>query len=315
MCRGTTLLVISKYFATLVLAVFLVTFGGSSLPFVTRSQVLSGRAMVETSQFEFTIDADNSSTYKVSSRIKQFLESHIRFCTEGIVRLVSTKVEIAPKRVSWTEHRSTITAAGAAMTARIKWDTPAGSANGAHGDIYIELPAIPWLEGHVPYLRSGAYQVEKKGRYVVREVTTYRGAFLLSLSRFQFALAAGLPFGTLFQAIFWAFVLRGEKRSRLAESSAQGSGLPRTFYPSVLAVWIAPLIIICSGALMASVMAGFSAYEGFLSSSLSTVIYIMLATVGGVALLVGYFTTKALVTVRVEANGISYSRGRGHSQR
>lgn len=297
---------ISKYLTTLAVAVFLFTFAGTSLPFVTRSQVLSGGVVEEISQFEFTIDADNGgSTYKISPRIKQFLESHIRFYTEGVIRLISTKVKITPKRVSWAEHKSTISATGAAMTARIDWDIPAESANGAPGDIYIDLPAIPWLDRHVPDFRSGAYQVDKKGRYVIREVTTYRGAFLLSLARFELAFAAGVPFGILFHAIFWAFVLRGERRSRLAELSAQGSGLPRTFYPSAVAAWIAPLIIVGSGALMASVMVGSSAYNGFVSSSLSTFIYIMLASVGGVALVVGYFTSKSLVTVRVEADGIS----------
>ena len=55
---------ISKYLATLAVAVFLVTIGASSLQFATRSQVLGGKAVDETLRLEFTIDADSSHTYK-----------------------------------------------------------------------------------------------------------------------------------------------------------------------------------------------------------------------------------------------------------
>ena len=53
---------ISKYLATLAVAVFLVTIGASSLQFATRSQVLGGKAVDETLRLEFTIDADSSHT-------------------------------------------------------------------------------------------------------------------------------------------------------------------------------------------------------------------------------------------------------------
>ena len=127
-------------------------------------------------KIEFTIDADSSHTYKISPRIKQFLEEHISFYTEGPARVVSAKVEITPKDVSWTENRSTITSTGAAMAARLQWDTPADSANGAHGNIYINFPEVPGLEGKAPDFHSGGYQKDDKGRYAVREVTTYRDA-------------------------------------------------------------------------------------------------------------------------------------------
>ena len=65
--------------------------------------------------------------------IKQFLEDHISFYAEGPARVVSAKLEITPKDVSWTENRSTITSTGAAAAAQFQWDTPRDSANGAHG--------------------------------------------------------------------------------------------------------------------------------------------------------------------------------------
>jgi hypothetical protein len=305
---------IPKYLATLAVAVFLVTIAASSLQFATRSQVLGGKAVDETLRLEFTIDADSSHTYKINPSIKEFLEGRISFYAEGPPHVVSAKVEITPKDVSWTQSRTTITSTGAAMTVRLRWDSAADSANGAHGYIYLNFPEIPGLERKAPTFHSGGYQKDDKGRYVIREVTTYRDAFRLSLGRFAFALAAGLPVGILLHAIYWAFVLKGERRSRVAEFPPQGSGLPRTFYPNPIVEWSVGLFVFCLGALMASMVAGFSVYDGFMSSSLISVVYIILAIAAAIALLVAHFTGKSLLTVRVDTNGISYARGRGDLQ-
>jgi hypothetical protein len=145
-------------------------------------------------------------------------------------------------------------------------------------------------------------------------VTTYRDASQLSFARFVFALAAGVPFGVLLHTIFWAFVLKGEKRSRVAEFPPQGTGLPRTFYPDPIAEWTLWLLLLGIGAFMASMMASFSVYDGFMSSSFIWVIYIILAIMAAIALTVAYFTGKSLLTVRVDTDGISYARGRGDLQ-
>jgi hypothetical protein len=305
---------ILKYLSTLALTVCLVTYAASSLQFATRSQVLAGKAVNETSQIEFTIDADSSHTYKISPRIKQFLEDHITFYAEGPARVVSAKVEITPKDVSWTENRATTTSTGAAMAARLQWDTPADSVNGAHGFIYVNFPEIPGLEGKAPDVHSGRYQIDNKGRCVVRELTTYRDAFQLSLARFVFALAAGVPIGVLLHIVYWAFVLKGEKRSRVAEFPPQGSGLPRTFYPNPITEWTNWLIALVIGAVPAGILAAFTVYDGFMSSTFIWVIYIMLAVTVSIALPVAYFTSKSFLTVRVDTHGISYARGRGDLQ-
>jgi hypothetical protein len=269
--------VVPKYIATLALAVLLVTFAASALQFAARSQVLSGKTVDETAELEFTIDADSSYTYKINPGIKQFLEDHISFYAEGPARVVSAKVEITPKKVSWTENRRTITSSGAAMAAQFRWDTPADSVNGTHGYIYLNFPEIPGLKGKAPKFHSGGYQKDDKGRYVIREVTTYQDTFRLSLARFVFALTAGLPFGILLHAIFWVFVLKSEWRSRVAEFPPQGSGLPRTFYPDPVAEWTIWLFVFSIGTFMASMMAGFSVYDGFMSSSVVSGVYIILA--------------------------------------
>ncbi len=305
---------VPKYLSTLAVTVCLVTFAASSLRFATRSQVLGGQAVNENLKIEFTIDADSSHTYRISPSTKQFLEDHISFYAEGPARVLSSKVQITPKDVSWTENRTTITSTGAAMAAQIQWDTPADSANGAHGAIYINFPEIPWLEGNAPDFHSGGYQKDDNGRYVIREVTTYRSAFLLSLARLVFALTAGLPFGILLHAIYWIFVLKREKRIRLAELQPQGSGWPRTFYPDPIAEWTIWLIVIGIGALLAGMIAGFCVYDGFMSSTFVWFIYITLAIATAIAIPSAYFTGKSLLTVRVDTQGIAYARGRGDLQ-
>ena len=145
-------------------------------------------------------------------------------------------------------------------------------------------------------------------------MTTYRNAFALSFARFGFALVAGVPFGVLLHTIFWAFVLKGERRTRIAELPPQGSGLPRTFYPNPIAEWTLWLLVVGIGTVMASMMASFAVYDGFMSSTFVWVIYIIMAITAAIALPVAYFTGKSLLTVRVDTNGISYARGRGDLQ-
>ena len=305
---------IPKYVATLAVGVFLATFAASNLQFATRSQVLSGKALDETLQFEFTIEADSSHTYQINPRMKKFLEDSISFYREGPVRVVSSSVEITPKDVSWTENRTTITSTGAGMVAHVKWDTPADSPNGAHGQVFLNFPEIPGLEGKAPNFHSGGYQKDDKGRYVVREVNTYRNSFLLSFARFAFALSVGIPYGIVLHSIFWIFVLKSEKRSRLAALPPQGSELPRTFYPNPIAEWSIWTLLFGIGGFVAGMMASFSVYDGFMSSSFTWVIFIILAIMGAIALIAAYFTGRSAMTVRVEANGISYARGRDDLQ-
>ena len=305
---------IPKYLATLAIAVVLVTLGASSLQFATRAQVLSGSVVDEKLQIEFTIEADGSHTYEITPPFAQYLEEHISFHTEGPAHVVSSEVEVTPKDVSWTENRETITSTGAAMKVQYKWDTPANSANGARGTVYLDFPEVPGLEGKTVSFHSGGYQKDDAGRNMVREITTYRNTFLLAFARFRFALAAGLPFGILLHTIFWIFVLRGEKRSRIAAFPPEGAALPRTFHPYPIAEWGAFLLLFGIGTALASMMAGISVYEGFMSSTFGSIVYIVLAIAAAIGLTAAYFRGRSLLTVRVESYGISYARGRGDLQ-
>ena len=152
------------------------------------------------------------------------------------------------------------------MNVQLEWNTPSDSANGSRGSIYFNFPEIPEHEADTFIIRSGPFQVDDVGRYVIRQVTTYRSASLVALARFEFALAAGLPIGIVLHTLCWAFVLRGEKRKRVSALLAQGAGLPRTFYPDPIAEWVFWLLVLGLGAIMGCFVAGFSVANGFMSS-------------------------------------------------
>lgn len=305
---------IPKYLATLAVAVVVITFAASLLPFATRSQVLSGHAVNEALRLEFTIAADSGDYYIIKPAIAEFLQSHIRFRTAGPPRVIAANVEVTPQDVSWSENRRTMTAAGAAMSAQLEWDTPSDSANGAYGFIYLDFPEIPGLNRKEPSFHSGAYQKDRAGRRVIREVTTYRSSFRLSLARFAAALPAGLPYGILLHTIYWAFVLKREKRSRVAALPPEGAGLPRTFYPDPIEEWTSWLIVLGVGAGASAMMAGMAVWEGFVSSFLAPFIYTFLAVAVAIALALAYFSGKNVLTIRVASDGISYVRGRDNLQ-
>ena len=299
---------IAKYVSTLAVTVAVATLVAASLKFATSSQVLSGQTLDESLKFECTINDE------IDADMAHFLQTHIGLTTEGPPQVVSANVQVTLKQVSWTENRHTITAPGASINVQLKWNTPSGSANGSQGSIFLNFPEIPGREGTTATLRSGPYQVDDVGRYVIRQVTTYRSASLVALARFEFALAAGLPIGILLHTLCWALVLRVEKRKRVSALLAQGAALPRTFYPDPIAEWVLWLLVLGLGAFSGSFMAGFSVANGFMSSSMVYFVYIPLAIATPIASLVAYFTRKGVLAVRVEPDGISYARGRENQQ-
>ena len=299
---------IAKYVSTLAVTVAVLTLVAASLKFATNSQVLSGNAVNESLKWEFTVDDE------IDANLAQFLQTHMGFTTEGPPHIVSASFQVTPKQVSWTENHQKFTAPGAAMSVQLEWNTPSDSANGSRGSIYFNFPEIPGHEEPTFIIRSGPYQVDSAGRYEIRQVTTYRSAFLVALARFEFALAAGLPIGILLHTLCWALVLRGEKRKRVSALLPQGAGLPRTFYPDPIAEWVFSLLALGLGAFMGSVVACLSVANGFMSSLLEYIVYIPLAIATASALLVAYFARKRVLTVRVEPDGIAYARGRENLQ-
>jgi hypothetical protein len=305
---------IPRYLLTLATTVFVVTLVFASLPFATSSQVLSGQVLNESPRFEFTIDADSTHTYKIDPELAQFLQTNIAIHTDGPPQVMAANLEVTARQVSWTENRQTITAPGAALSVQLRWDTPAGTANGSHGDIYMTFPEIPGLEGKKIDMRSGPYQLESGSHYVVREVTTYQNNSLLSLARIVFAFVAGIPFGILLHTLARVFVMRREKRRRISGFPPQSSGLPQTFYPDPVAEWTAWLFALGIGGATTSLIAGFSVFGGFMSSSFMVFVYSAIGITATAAILITYIVSRRALTVRVEPGGIFYARGRENAQ-
>ena len=306
---------IFKYFATLVAAICLITLGASTLPFAVDSCVLSGQAVNEHLQIEFTLDADSDHTYKINDEMAQSLQNDIRFTADGSARVLTTHIEITPKSISWKEGNNNITAPGALMTAQVKWDTPSDVANGTPGTIYLDFP--PSFQGVTPTFHSGQYQltgVSGSKRYVIRELTAYQSTFQLYMARFGYGLIAGLPFGILLHAICWAFVVKREKKERIENFPPQGRGFPHTFYANPVAEWTAALIVICIGDFVACVLSGIAVFDNFVSSDMVPFIYGILA-VGAVATAITvFFASRSVLTVHVDSNSLSYLRGRKNQQ-
>src|SRR5436309_1211976 len=120
---------ISKYVVSFLLVLVLVCAILSMLPFATRSQVQAGTTMEETWINEFTLNASSNQMYRVDE-VKADLEKGLAFVGSGVVHVRSTKLEITPQEVSWTENKRKYTAPGARMVARVTWDARADAAEG-----------------------------------------------------------------------------------------------------------------------------------------------------------------------------------------
>jgi len=161
---------IPKYLAALAVAVLLVSILCTRLSFDSHSQVLSGTAVEETWPFEFTLQVDSMHTDKISPEIQAAVEKGIVFVAQGPVHIVSASVDVAPQDVISKVGYESITASGAGGYAHVKWEVPADSASGAHGDIRMVFPALPGLGK--PNVRMGVYSTQdEQGRWILREVT------------------------------------------------------------------------------------------------------------------------------------------------
>jgi hypothetical protein len=304
---------LSKYLATLAILLAILSFAASTLSFATRSQVLAGQTLDETFQLDFTLDADSTHTYPVTPALQKSLEGAITFPCTGTAQIVSSRVVLAPKDVKWTENKQDITAPGAGMIANVTWTTASDAANGAHGVIYVNFPAIPGLNA-TPTFHGNGFQADSAGRYELREVTAYKNSFWLALGRFTFAFTAALPFGIALHSVFWAFVLRKEKRARIAAFPQQGSQLPRTFYPNPILEWTLWTMLFGVFSIVGGIISGISISEGFMSSFMVEFIYGFVVAPALLTLIAVYFTRKNLLTVTVKSDGLSYARGRGELQ-
>lgn len=300
-----------KYLLSLFVAVAVITSACSALPFVTRAQVRSGKVVGEVWKFELTIDSGSNSYYQVDDQMKVALERGIKLVGSGAANVISQEVGVTPQKVSWEVGKTQYTADGAAIVAQVQWRTDVGAANGARGEMEIEFPPIGDQGLATISVRSGDYQYEGD-RCVVREVTSYQNATSLFFGQFRLALGAGLPFAILVHSIWWGFVVRREKRARLAALAPAGpDSLPRIFYPNPTAEWSTWTVVVALFAAVASLMASLCVYSGFMSSTMYWVVLCIQGAGAVIALAITGGVRRSVVTVRVDADTISYARGRG----
>ncbi len=287
---------------------------GSTLRFATRSQVRAGTSMRETWQADFTLDtyAGSDRFYRVDDDIKTALENGITFAGSGPICIVSTKVQITPRDVTWEENKTHCTATGAGMIAHVTWETRADAPDGAGGSIHIEFPRIRGLKGYIPDFRNGSFQKTPSGQWVFREITAYRTSASLALGRLGLAVAAALPLTIVFEAARSLIVLNWRKRGRLKSLASHASSeLPRIFLPSPVAEWNSWNLTLLIFGFVGCILAGMSVSEGFMSTRFWWAIVIMQFCGVLIALLVTYCARIAGVSVRVDDDTISHAKGRG----
>jgi hypothetical protein len=299
-----------NYLLTLGLTVILLSYGISLAPFVTHSAVLAGKSVDEDLKFEFTLDIDSHTVYAIDAELAQIIKEGVRLRADGVIRLGVPDVSVTPQRISWKEGRTTYKASGAAIAVKLRWDTPADSANGAQSHIYLDFSGIPELQGKKLSMHAGGYNYESQDVYAIRDALSYTSSFQLGLAQLYLAMVIGLPAGIVLHAVGWHFlVLRGEKRARIAALPADGN-----FHPNPLAEWEAGLRTLGWGSFIAGIFAMLGALEGYVSQYYGLLPYGILAVSVLLVPVVLIYTRKNVLTIRVTPEGLSYARGRDNLQ-
>jgi hypothetical protein len=306
---------VPKYIVSLAVTVVVVSLACCALPFVDHARVRSGTVTDEIWYCTFTIDAPNNQTYTVDDQFKAELEKEIAFVGSGPVYIASENLEVTPQKVSWKEGDTNITADGASLVAHVKWGTDATAANGAAGAIRIDFSRLPKDIASSFNFHSGGYQKNNDdGTWEFREVTAYKNGVSLFLGRLALASSAGIPFAIFLHSIWWAVLpVAKEARARVAALTElqNQEQTHRIFYSSPTAEWGAWALALGIITGVASMIACFSIFDGFLSSQLRTAILVMVAVGVLIAAIAAFAVRASVLTILVDNDGLSYARGRG----
>ena len=300
-----------RYIISLLIVTVLLSAIAGMFSFVSRSHVRGGTIVEETWKNDFTLRKMGNTYYRVDSEIKEALEKGISFVGSGAIRVLSKNVEVSPKQVTWTYHKTNYTAPGGTLVSHVRWEAPSDAADGTTGSIHPEFPEIPGVRGYDFDFHSGNYQ-RTGDRWVFREMTVHQGAISLALGRLAFGLCVGLPAAFLVHSGWWLFILRRERRARLAALAADsGETLPRTFHPDPVAEWSVWSILVLVFGAIGTVMAGICISTGFVSGIFA---WALLGIVGFgvlIGLLAAWAVRRTVVTLKIDADSISVAKGRG----
>ncbi len=300
-----------RYFISLLIVTVIMSAIASMFSFVTRSQVRGGTTVEEMWTNDFTLRGIGRQYYRVDSDIIEDLEKGVSFASSGAIRMLSTKVEVSSKQVTWTSNKTKYTAPGGTLVSHVRWEALADAADGAAGTIHVEFPKIRGVPGYDVEFHSGSYQKEGD-EWIFREVTVHQGAISLALGRLVFGLCLGLPVAFLVHSGWWLFCLRREKRSLLAALAPTGSEtLPRTFHPDPVAEWNVWCIMMLIFGGIGTLISGIGISGGFVSSVIAWVILIIVGFGVLIGLLVAWLVRRSVVLLRIDADSLSVAQGRG----
>jgi hypothetical protein len=300
-----------SYFISLVVVTVVMSAVASMFSFVTRSQVRGGTTVEETWTNDFTLRQMGSKYYAVDSDIKADLDKGVSFVGSGAIRVLSTKVEVSAKQVTWTSNKTKYTASGGTLVSHVRWEAAADAADGAAGTIHVVFPKIRGVPGYDVNFHSGSYQ-KTGNEWVFREVTVHQGTISLALGRLLFGMCLGLPVAFLFHSGWWLLYLRREKRAVLAALATTGSEtLPRTFHPDPVAEWNVWCILMLIFGGIGTFIAGIGISTGFVSSVIAWVILGMVGFGVLISLLIVWFVRRSVVSLKIDADTLSVAQGRG----
>ncbi len=296
-----------KYITTLTLITAILALLFSMLPVVTKSHVAVGTVIEESWKHDFVLEAGNDRYYEVDAAMVSGLEQAIQFTGHGALKIRSASLKVTPKQVKWSKGKNrSVTAPGAELATTIRWELPSDVADGTRGEVRIDIPEFN------EKFHSGSFQ-RVGDHYVFREATGYHGAFSLAMGRLGYAFWVAMPVALAIHSLWLLITLpRVQSASAAAEAAAAvTTPLPRLFGANPVAEWQVWVLIMLIFGGSAALIACVAIFMGFMSSSF----LIFIGAILGVGVLVGllfvWIVSKRVITVKVEAETLSYAKGRG----
>lgn len=302
---------IRRYLVSLLILVVVLCAVFSSFAFVTKAQVGAGAVVDENFHCDFVLPITISPGryYRVDEDVLQNFQQNTKFVASGPIEILSQNIQITTKDVSWKRNKTTITAPGGGLQAQVQWRAKTNT--DGQGTIELQFPEYKLEKPYTIDLHSGNFQIED-GRRLFRETQVYQNGASVFIGRMLFASSLALPVGLLVHSIWWFFVLMREKRVRVAALAAGSPGaLPRTFHPSPIAEFYWFTVVMCIMGAIGAFIAVLACTDSYLSLTMFGAIIITEAIGVLIALFVAWCVRRSLVTMKLDAEGIAFAKGRG----
>jgi|GEM_PF-3086327 len=302
---------IRRYLVSLLILVVVLCAVFSSFAFVTKAQVGAGAVVDENFHTDFVLPITISPGryYRVEADVLQNFQQNTKFVASGPIDILSQNIQITTQEVSWKRDKTTITAPGASLQAQVQWRAKTNT--DGQGTIELTFPEYKLEKPYVIDLHSGNFQIDNGHRWF-RETQVYQNGASVFIGRMMFAGILAFPVGLLVHSIWWFFVLMREKRVRVAALAAGSSGaLPRTFHPSPIAEFFWFTVVMSFFGFFGAFICILACTDSYLSLTMFGVVVITEGIGFLIALFVVWCVRRALVTMKLDADGIAFAKGRG----